>query len=69
MAPIGEPPDLSNRLEEIVAGFGIGATITPEEVLSALALEYPSYRVLSVSFGGGATSVPLNANEIGTTRS
>lgn len=67
MAPIGEPPDLPNRLEEIVAGFGIGATITPEEILSALALEYPSYRVLSVSFGGGDTSVPLNANEIGTT--
>jgi len=69
MAPIGEPPNLSNRLEEIISGFGIGATITPKEVLSALALEYPSYRVLSVSFGGGATSVPLNANEIGTTRS
>lgn len=69
MAPIGEPPDLSERLEEIISGFGIGATITPEEVLSALALEYPSYRVLSVSFSGGATSVPLNANEIGTTRS
>ena len=69
MAPIGEPDDLSDRLEEIISGFGIGATITPEEVLSALALAYPSYRVLSVSFGGGATSVPLNANEIGTTRS
>lgn len=69
MAPIGKPPDLSERLEEIISGFGIGATITPEEVLSALALEYPSYRVLSVSFSGGATSVPLNANEIGTTRS
>lgn len=67
MAPMGEPPDLSNRLEEIVSGFGIGATITPEEVLSALALAYPSYRVLSVSFSGGATSVSLNANEIGTT--
>lgn len=67
MAPIGEPIDLSERLEEIIAGFGIGATITPEEVLSALALEYPSYRVLSVSFGAGVTSVSLNANEIGTT--
>lgn len=69
MAPIGEPPDLPNRLEEIISGFGIGATITPEEVLSALALKYPSYRVLSVSFGAGVESVPLNANEIGTTRS
>lgn len=69
MAPIGEPPNLSNRLEEIISGFGIGATITPEEVLSALALKYPSYRVLSVSFGAGVESVPLNANEIGTTRS
>lgn len=69
MSPIGEPPDLSDRLEDIISGFGIGATITPEEVLSALALEYPSYRVLSVSFSGGATSVPLNANEIGTTKS
>lgn len=69
MAPIGEPPDLPNRLEEIISGFGIGATITPEEVLSALASEYPSYRVLSVSFGAGVESVPLNANEIGTTRS
>ena len=67
MAPIGEPPNLSNRLEEIISGFGIGATITPEEVLSALALAYPSYRVLSVSFGAGVESVPLNANEIGTT--
>lgn len=67
MSPIGEPPDLSDRLEDIISGFGIGATITPEEVLSALALEYPSYRVLSVSFSGGATSIPLNANEIGTT--
>lgn len=67
MAPIGEPTDLSNRLEEIISGFGIGATITPEEVLSTLALEYPSYRVLSVSFGAGVESVPLNANEIGTT--
>ena len=67
MAPIGEPPDLSDRLEEIISGFGIGATITPEEVLSALALAYPSYRVLSVSFGAGVESVPLNANEIGTT--
>lgn len=69
MAPIGEPPGLSNRLKEIISGFGIGATITPEEVLSALALEYPSYRVLSVSFGAGVESVSLNANEIGTTRS
>lgn len=66
MAPIGEPIDLSDRLEEIISGFGIGATITPEEVLSALALEYPSYRVLSVSFGAGVESVSLNANEIGT---
>lgn len=67
MSPVGEPTDLSDRLEEIVSGFGIGATITPEEVLSALALEYPSYRVLSVSFGAGVISVSLNANEIGTT--
>lgn len=67
MAPIGKPPNLSNRLEEIISGFGIGATITPEEVLSALALEYPSYRVLSVSFGVGVESISLNANEIGTT--
>lgn len=52
-------------LEEIISGFGIGATITSEQVLSSLALAYPTLRVLTVMLNGGS-SVSLNGKQIGT---
>ena len=58
----------AETLEEIISGFGIGATITSEQVLSSLALKYPTLRVLSVTLDGG-TSVVLDGNQIGTVAS
>jgi hypothetical protein len=52
-------------LEEIISGFGIGATITSEQVLNSLALAYPTLRVLTVTLNGGS-SVSLNGKQIGT---
>lgn len=58
----------ADTIEEIISGFGIGATITSEQVLSSLALEYPTLRVLSVTLDGG-TSVVLDGMHIGTVAS
>lgn len=58
--------DLSQRMEEIISGFGIGATITSAEVMDALSLAYPTLRVLSVTLNG-TSSVSLESDEIGTT--
>lgn len=58
----------ADTLEEIISGFGIGATITSDQVLSSLALAYPTLRVLSVTLNGG-TSVVLDGKHIGTVAS
>lgn len=71
-SPMGLPSDLQSRMKEILEGFGIGATITREQVFNALALAYPARIVDSVRINPtesnpqGDDSVSLNGYEIGT---